>query len=380
MKPVLTADSPVDGKAHRWEITAYCSPLPGWFYYNPAEGRVCRCESKVDFLFSVPILHDLGPVEEESIHHYGAFITAPEITSLNARVAELERQRDDAVKDQQWKAGALEKQDKRIAELQASLDRFMQANSELEAESRITRVALQETKERLGGCGIALGVVKVHNSELKAQLAANAKTRDLEQDQFHRVWAAMRDAGILPPSGEKYDTIECIRKAGERLAASPSTAPLPIGVVRLPIVTSPFDTTTGRVIVAFSIEKCDIPKKSDFILGTLMGETAAVAWSAVLEAEHAVLLHDQWKTTRHWILRRLDEPKEKAKEPEKCPHCKGDGYAPMRGPYGDLYCPKCNGTGEATSAPKEEPKRSALWNCWAHHGFALGPSMTLDHC
>jgi hypothetical protein len=99
-----------------------------------------------------------------------------------------------------------------------------------------------------------------------------------------------------------------------RLAASPSPAPPPVKRVLLPVVESILNSS--RVEAVFVIEKCDVPNgTTGYVLAEYMGAPSAVAYGLIWEMERNGQMVNDYKTPRHWILRRLDAPEEK--QPEK---------------------------------------------------------------
>lgn len=130
----------------------------------------------------------------------------------------------------------------------------------------------------------------------------------------------------------------------ERLAASP--APLPVGVVRLPIAESADDDGNFSEFGTFRLDVLEFPQSGDVVLVPAYMRGASFQAVTVPRA-----LPTGDRDNLRIILRRLDAPDgETTDKPTPCPYCEGKGTDPLDGRWD---CRECEGEGYLKPAPSQ---------------------------
>lgn len=350
-KPELIAKHPETGKRHRWENIGFHEAHTGDFYTEPRFRTVSKWTTAHDSHYDLIILRDLGPVEEnldKALNDMNdivieqdkeAFDRDAEIERLKARVEELEH--DNGVcetrlsqyreKEHQWDLSAL-RWGKKYREIKAALER-----SELDRQQAETQVAgLEDANKRLDD------LIDQNRQQ------AEAKIKELETTVLRENRRALDAEAKAETLGERLNRTwkNWHTEAADLLATireleSLSPAPLPVGVVRLPIYESMDRDGKYTETGTFSVLEVGWAKRGDYLLSPSVHCPLAV--KAVLDFKEGNA------SDLRIILRRLDAPEEKT--PEK-------PAPPKRSPF-SFMCP-CTLPEEKQQPTTSTPERIPL--------------------
>jgi hypothetical protein len=305
-KTELYATHPKTGKRHRWEIGDKRSASAGEFILVAVSGG-CAVVGQW-LLTSVSeewffILRDLGPVEDEKKG-------LPIIGDDNSR-HQLEVN---------WKAAC------------AKADRF-------EAELAHTEEALRDTTISLKATSSNCVAWRNKSRELEARVEELEAAVHSEHDKVISYRSACARYKSLLSTAEHSE-----KELRERLAASP--APLPVGVVRLPISESADDDGNFSEFGTFRLDVLEFPQSGDVVLVPAYMRGASFQAVTVPRA-----LPTGDRDNLRIILRRLDAPDgETTDKPTPCPYCEGKGTDPLDGRWD---CRECEGEGYLKPAPSQ---------------------------
>ncbi len=189
---------------------------------------------------------------------------------------QAEDQRCDAVKDQQWKA-------ERIERLEDELHKSNCNAESLEAQLAFKSKGINELIEK--------------NNRFSRELA-DAENKVADKDETIFILKAQLDNATAEHSEKELR---------ERLAASP--APLPVGVVRLPIAESADDDGNFSEFGTFRLDVLEFPQSGDVVLVPAYMRGASFQAVTVPRA-----LPTGDRDNLRIILRRLDAPEEKTEK------------------------------------------------------------------